>query len=195
MFNHLIPLCWNTTTELLEVLSCQRARMFWSTSIIRYSVRQWRNTSAGARLHGEACMQISALCLGLLWRSHPRQSSIHAAAWRMLWIQPWQFAINPEAWRGTGNSWLLVDWSGAWDFPTRLKILLIRPILWLERASAPLHTRERREGAAQAYCRSWRKVFRGDSLPLNWENSINYLCWQMFTDPNMHEFVELAGFP
>ena len=24
---------------------------------------------------------------------------------------------------------------------------------------------------------------------------MNYLRWQMFTDPNMHEFVDLAGFP
>lgn len=102
---------------------------------------------------------------------------------------------NPEACGGTGNSWLLVDWSGAWDFPTRLRILLIQLSLWLERVSAPLHTREKREVVGAAYCRSWRKLFRWDLLPLSWENSINYLRWQMFTDPNMHEFVELAGFP
>lgn len=53
---------------------------------------------------------------------------------------------NPEAQRGTGNSWLLIDWSGAWDFPTRLGMLLVEPGLWLERVSAPLHTREKREG-------------------------------------------------
>lgn len=35
----------------------------------------------------------------------------------------------------------------------------------------------------------------GIHCPLSRENSINYLRWQMFTDPNMHEFVELAGFP
>lgn len=23
--------------------------------------------------------------------------------------------------------------------------------------------------------------------------AVNYLCWQMFTDPNMHEFVDLAA--
>lgn len=25
------------------------------------------------------------------------------------------------------------------------------------------------------------------------ERAVNYLCWQMFTDPNMHEFVDLAA--
>lgn len=103
-----------------------------------------------------------------------------------------------EGQRETGNSWLTLDWSDAWDFPTRLGTLLFQPSLWLERVSAPLHTRESRRTRRrrrEAYCRSWRKLFRGDSLPLSRENSINYLHWQMFTDPNMHEFVELAGFP
>lgn len=35
----------------------------------------------------------------------------------------------------------------------------------------------------------------GIHCPLSRENSINYLRWQMFTDPNMHEFVALAGVP
>lgn len=103
---------------------------------------------------------------------------------------------NPEAWRGTGNSGLLIHWSGAWDFPTRLRILLIQPWSAVEACVCTTsHQGQGGEGVVQAYGRSLRKLFRGDSLPLNWANSINYLHWQMFTGPNMHEFVELAGFP
>lgn len=162
--------------------------------LIRNSPLQWRNMSTGSQqwgLHADICSVSGAAA------EIPPKARLHSCcSMEDVMDMALTARSNPEAWRGTGNSWLSLDWSGAWDFPTRLRILLIQPGLWLERVSAPLHTREgERKGEEQAYCRSWRKLFRGDPLPLSWENSINYLRWQMFTDPNMHEFVELAGFP
>lgn len=142
-------------------------------------------------------MQISALCLGLLWRSHPRQDSIHAVAWRMLWIWPWQRAVTlrPKEGQETVGSWSTEVVPGT--FPHASGSTSFSLVCGWSVCLHHFTPGRRGRGAAdsQAYCRSWRKLFRGDSLPLNWENSINYLHWQMFTDPNMHEFVELAGFP
>lgn len=139
-------------------------------------------------------MQISALCLGLLWRSHPGQGSIHTAGCRMLWIWAWQcgLTLRPEEGQETVGSWLTEVVPGT--FPHALGSSSFSSVCgW----SVCLHhfTPGRRGRRGVAYCRSWRKLFRGDLLPLSWKNSINYLRWQMFTDPNMHEFVELAGFP
>lgn len=60
MFNHLILLCWNTTTEHLEVASCRRAQMFWSssTTLIRYSPLQQRDTSTGPQQAGCVCRYV-----------------------------------------------------------------------------------------------------------------------------------------
>lgn len=194
MFNHLIPLCWNTTTKLLK------CRIVWAISNVLnhlhdiiYLSFQWKNSSTSLQrcgLHADFCS---------CERSHPRQRCIHTAAWWKLWTWPWQCVLTPrpKERQETAAGWL--KWfvglsphaSGCSSFSLVCG--------W----SVCLHhfTPGGEEGAweegegGQTYCRSWRKLFRGDSLPLSWENSINYLRWQMFTDPNMHGFVELAGFP
>lgn len=102
MFNHLIPLCWNTTTEHLEVPSCQRAQMFWSSStmLIRYSLLQRRNVCTGPQqwgAHADICSVSGAAVENLP----------NAAAWRMLWTWPWQRArtLRPEEGQETVGSW------------------------------------------------------------------------------------------
>lgn len=55
------------------------------------------------------------------------------------------------------------------------------------------------------YHRSWNRLFRRIQQPISrkeegrgegqWRGGVcgvNYLCWQMFTDPNMHRSVDLA---
>lgn len=38
------------------------------------------------------------------------------------------------------------------------------------------------------------RLVKGDLAPVSEGGcAVNYLCWQMFTDPNMHEFVDLAA--
>lgn len=118
----------------------------------------------------------------------------------MLSIWPWQrvLTLRPKEGQETVGSWSTEVVPGTFPHASGCSSLSL-VCGW----SVCLHhfTPGRRgrggrgAGHAQPYCRSWRKLFRGDSLPLSWENSINYLHWQMFTDPNMHEFVELAGFP
>lgn len=194
MFNHLIPLCWNTTTKLLKCRSVSKLKCFEPPSWYNIFIVPVEKQLYKPPVVWPACKFL------LLWKIPTRQCYILTAAWRKLWTWPWQCVLTPgpKERQETVGCW--VDWSGSWDFPTCLWMLLFQPGLWLECVSAPLHTRERGRrarggGGGQTYCRSWRKLFRGDSLPLSWENSINYLRWQMFTDPNMHEFVELAGFP
>lgn len=47
---------------------------------------------------------------------------------------------------------------------------------------------------------TWNRLVKGDLAPVSERRrmdggggAVNYLCWQMFTDPNMHEFVDLAA--
>lgn len=184
MFNHLIPLCWNTTTEHLEV----------SVSSKCFDLPPQRSWdiycfSAETCLQGpnsEAWMLISVLCLGLLWISFPMP--LHGGCYGHGLDSALQ-RCGPEEEQETVGSlkWCLGLSHTPQDPPHSA---------WFAVSACVCTTSHQGGGwGCAANCRSWRKLFRGDSLPLNWEHSINYLHWQMFTDPNMHEFVELAGFP
>lgn len=156
--------------------------------LIRYAPLQWRKMSTGPRQWGVH----ADICSGCCWRSHPRPDSIHAAARRMLWIWPWQHALTPRPEEGQETVGSSVDWSGAWDFPTRPRILLIQPGLWLERVSAPLHTRGREKGGG--LCRQVEENFsEGIHCPLT-ERTAQIICAGRCSQTHMHEFVELAGF-
>ena len=150
MFNHLILVCRNTTTKLLEAPWSELAQMFWSTSTISWDIY----CSSGETLlqgpNSEACMQIQYLCVSQCALIPPKASLRSHYSMGDVVEMALTVCSNPRAWRGTGNSWLLVDWCCAWDFPTRLGMLFIQPGLWLERVSAPLHTRERKEGGEGA---------------------------------------------
>lgn len=153
MFNHLIPLCWNTTTKLLEVPWSELAQMFLIHlhDIIRYLLFQWRNTPTGPQQWG---VQIQYLCVSQSALIPPKASLPSHCSMGDVVEMALTARSNPRAWRGTGNSWLLLDWCCAWDFPTRLRMLVIQPGLWLKRVSAPLHTRERRRGR-RGECGGW----------------------------------------
>ena len=186
---------------------CQQAQMFWSTStmLIRYSPLQWRDVSTGPRLwgvHADICSVSGARCggdptqgkapfmlqhggcygYGLDSALSPRglkRDRKQLALGRLKWCLG--LSHTPQdpphsAWSVVGAYVCTTSHQGEDEGEVCVRVC-------------------GRGGGARAYCRSWRKLFRGDSLPLNRENSINYLHWQMFTDPNMHEFVELAGFP
>lgn len=149
--------------------------------IMRYLLLQWNRSTEPFQQRG----------------LHPKQHSVRTSAPRMSQMRPWRRILT---WRAKERQETVGSRSTEvmhGTFPHASGRSSSSPVCGWS-VSAPLHTRESRRTRRrrrEAYCRSWRKLFRGDSLPLSRENSINYLHWQMFTDPNMHEFVELAGFP
>lgn len=163
MFNHLIPLCWNTDTELLGSAAVSASsnvliHLHDAHEILTAPVERHVYSTAPPteQMHAEICSVSDAAV-----RIPPKATLPSCCGMEDIMDMALTSLLYPEACRGTGNSWLSVDWSGAWDFPTRLLVCGWSVCL---HHFTPGREREAEREDVQAYCRSWRELLWGDSL-------------------------------
>lgn len=111
MFNHLIPLCWNTDTELLGsaavsassnvLIHLHDAREILTAPVERHV---YSTAPPTEQMHAEICSVSDAAV-----RIPPKATLPSCCGMEDIMDMALTSLLYPEACRGTGNSWLSVD--------------------------------------------------------------------------------------